>query len=536
MAIHIYLDISHNNLGDLLENPALYYPFHTLSDTITVNDIYSNEIPEHTKDDLFIFGGGGLIYPSFLDVFHKILPDIIGKKVLIAGHNFENFATCDQYPDTLKYFDLIGLRDYTNAAKVSAKYCPIMTCMHPIFDNQEISDNNKIFIYNHKDNRLDAGPTNYSTPENYQNDLANVIKEIASSHGVITNSYHGIMFAIYFGKPVVAIPNSTKFLMTRYPVPLAQNVEIATTLLNKCQKYPYALETDRLECKKFWESIKNLANNEMSIAYEIGSQNIGDNLVWFNEIRNHVSEHKPKMTYIKTNLSNLYTKLYPELNFTRPTTESYDRIYRLGVNINPNWRNVSMNKIARDILYLDNSTCNEKMDLTPLIKANKISEKYITYASHGSWRWKSWQWEENGKTGWQILEEKFAVIGYKMIDCSLESKQIPVDIIDGAITYIGNSELFIGGPSGLSWVAYYLNKKQVLISGVTMAGTEMQETDENVRFVRPLQEYVGCKNCYHLCSPFPATNNCAFNHNYECNSTLTPDRVFKEAMGLLNIV
>jgi ADP-heptose:LPS heptosyltransferase len=124
--------------------------------------------------------------------------------------------------------------------------------------------------------------------------------------------------------------------------------------------------------------------------------------------------------------------------------------------------------------------------------------------------------------------------GYEAVDCSLESGAIPSDLTSGAITYIHHSEAFIGGPSGLSWLAYYLNKKQVLISGVTMDGTEMQDSD-NVRFIRPTDDYTGCKNCYHMCEPFPATNLCPFNKNYECNSTLTPERVFEAISELLGL-
>ena len=65
-----------------------------------------------------------------------------------------------------------------------------------------------------------------------------------------------------------------------------------------------------------------------------------------------------------------------------------------------------------------------------------------------------------------------------MIDFSRESGEVPSNIIDGALTYIHYSKAFIGGPSGLTWLAYYLGKKPILLSGVTRAGTEMPDCYE----------------------------------------------------------
>jgi len=534
MKIHVYYDKSHYNLGDLLENPTLYWQFPNAE--VIEHNIYEKDTPEHTKDDLFIFGGGGLIHPSILNAIGEKMINIRAKTVFIGGHNFHDFSALDKYPDTLTFFSLVGLRDYTETSLGISKYCPALSCMHPIFDNIEISDNGEAYIYNHKDHRInDIDDSNMASFKNYEETFKDIITKMAQCKVVITSSYHGYLWATYLKKSVIVIPYSTKFLMTRYPPKIANDLKQAMDMVQYADKftiYKRSLETDRLACQKYRDSIDNLINNEMTVAYDICSKNIGDNLVWFTEIVNHCNLLNPKAVHCKSTLSKLLSEIHPEIDFTRPTSETWDRIYKLGVNMCPNWRTKSMNGMAQTMLGIKSPEYH--MDLRPLVLHKPLPDKYITYNSHSSWKWKSWQYPN----GWEILKkmvkEKYDM---EMIDCSLESNQIPSDLRNGAITYIGHSELFIGSGSGLSWVAYYLFKKQVLLSGMSQSGSEMDEsseyTKENVRILRPLESYTGCKNCYNYVEPFPATHKCCLDKNYECNSTLTPARVMVAISELL---
>jgi ADP-heptose:LPS heptosyltransferase len=126
-----------------------------------------------------------------------------------------------------------------------------------------------------------------------------------------------------------------------------------------------------------------------------------------------------------------------------------------------------------------------------------------------------------------MVKEKY---GMEMIDCSLEAEEIPRDIISGALTYIHHSRAFIGGPSGLAWLAYYVGKKPILISGVTRAGTEMPDCYE-----LRVDDKDGCKHCYHNIQPFPAFNKCATNKDYECWQKITPEMVMEKIIEIMDV-
>lgn len=531
----IYTDTSHNNIGDRLENPALYF---NLPNPKFI-DIYCHDIPEHTPNDIFIFGGGGLVHPALMTSVGEIMSKVKAKTILIGGHNFHDTTKIDKWPECFKFFDLIGLRDYTESSQKLGIYCPPQICMHPLIDDYigAIPDKDYV-IFNHKDDILGHGMSNAATNAPINEQLNNILEYLSHGRVVITNSYHGFILATYLNKPVIVIPHSTKFYMTRYPAKMVNNLNDAIKCVNtyKFTTYPSALEQDRLYATKFMAKVHNLINDNLTIAYEIGSHNIGDNLVWFTEIINHIREKQPKKAYIRTTLNKMLSEINHDISETqiewlKPTEESYDRIHRLGVNMVSNWRELSMNGIAKSILALDNNIPEYKMDLSKLAHPRPIQEKYITYASHGSWRWKAWQYPN----GWQILSEMVDTLGYKMIDCSLESNQIPKDLQAGALTYIHHSEAFIGGPSGLSWLAYYLNKKQVLMSGISFTGTEMPENDKNIKIIRTkdINDKL-CNGCYHWCNPFPATHQCAMNKNFECWECIKPDIVFDALKSLLD--
>ena len=92
------------------------------------------------------------------------------------------------------------------------------------------------------------------------------------------------------------------------------------------------------------------------------------------------------------------------------------------------------------------------------------------------------------------------------------------------ITDIHNCEFFIGLGSGLSWLAWALNKPVVLISGFSNPISEFQTP------YRVFNEKV-CNSCWNdLDENFDASNWlwCPRGKKFECSSQITPEMVIEK--------
>lgn len=516
----ILQDITHHNIGDLISCPTKYY---TIENPV-VADIRSNKIIPHNKNDLLLVGGGGLLRDSFLNNIEEILPKYNCKKATIAiGHNFDNFDMLGKYPDTLNKFDLVGTRDYEWDTTLKLyQYSPCPSCLHPLFDeliNQKIE--NELFIYTHKDHGL-KGDDNNSVNTNIEERFVEILTKISKAEYVITNTYHGVLWATWLNKKVICIPLSTRFFYFSHPPVFANNLTEAKQKLKEARNYPEALSFDRFYARNFKNNIDHLVNNNLTVAYNFGSKNLGDNLAWFGQVLKHIDKPYIKNAYIKTSWKPLFEKLVEtenkNISFKKPTDRIYDRYYNLSVGCVPKWREKNVELMACEMLGMAEQKPN-RYDLSNLALIRPLNGDYITYASEGSWAWKGWQYPD----GWNILKkmikEKYNM---DMINVSLEAEEVSKDIIEGALTYIYHSKLFVGGPSGLTWLAYYLGKKPILLSGISKQGQEMDCWD-----IRPPSDYKGCKECYCNVQPFPTVNKCPLDKNYECWLSITPDRVME---------
>jgi autotransporter strand-loop-strand O-heptosyltransferase len=95
--------------------------------------------------------------------------------------------------------------------------------------------------------------------------------------------------------------------------------------------------------------------------------------------------------------------------------------------------------------------------------------------------------------------------------------------------WIAQSEFFIGLSSGLSWLAWGLDKKVIMISGFSDPFTEF--ISNNYRLTPPPGICHGCFNDSKLTFD-RGWDWCPRNKDYECSRTITPDMV-KEKIELL---
>ena len=226
-----------------------------------------------------------------------------------------------------------------------------------------------------------------------------------------------------------------------------------------------------------YENILNFENKRVYIAFD--SKSLGDTIAWIPYAEEFRNTHKCKVV-ISTFWNHLFEKVYPELEFVKPgsVVNNIHGMYKLGWFYNTDMQPTSPNliplqKTATDILGLDFKEIKPKIHFE--IKERPYNEKYITIATNSTAGCKFWTRE-----GWQELINYLVSQGYKVVNVSKEDNpfenqtKISDTSIENTINVIHHSEFFIGLSSGLSWLAWGLNKHVVMISNFTTPDHEFQ--------------------------------------------------------------
>jgi autotransporter strand-loop-strand O-heptosyltransferase len=176
-------------------------------------------------------------------------------------------------------------------------------------------------------------------------------------------------------------------------------------------------------------------------------------------------------------------------------------------------------------------------------------EKYICIATQTTMQGKYW----NYPNGWEVVIEYLKKIGYTVLCIDKHSSygliynnNIPKNAIDKtnlslkeAANLINNCDFFIGLDSGLSWLAWALNKEVVQILGLTGGAIAFENK------YRVINEKV-CNTCFSdrnikqfdsdmpfndflLCPKYKNTNKI-----FECTKSITPEEVIKKINILIS--
>ena len=168
-----------------------------------------------------------------------------------------------------------------------------------------------------------------------------------------------------------------------------------------------------------------------------------------------------------------------------------------------------------------------------------MKEKYVCIGIHtGGPQLKYW----NYPNGWDYVVKYLNHKGYKVLDIDLEEdnsrdgyiNKLPNGVIKSLgkplverINELMHSEFFIGLSSGLSWLAWALSKRTIMISGFTSSWYEFQH-----KCIRVRNDTV-CNSCWHrdeslnlkgnwnLCPDYQGTKR-----EFECSKEIDPPMVF----------
>jgi autotransporter strand-loop-strand O-heptosyltransferase len=281
----------------------------------------------------------------------------------------------------------------------------------------------------------------------------------------------------------------------------------------------------------------NLKNKPVSIVNE--SPALGDCIAWFPFVDLFQKKHGCVVNFFSPHIE-LFQKNYPNINFFPYQTKDevpffvrYSLEFLKENTFRKHKRNpqtIGLQEVASDILGVNEKDLKPNLVLPELKKP--FEGKYVCIATQSTTLCKYW----NHRGGWDKVIEYLKSLGYKVlcIDRYYEfgingsMQTIPRGAIDktgdiplsNRINDLYFCDFFIGLGSGLSWLAWTLNKKVVLISGFSAPTSE---------FYTPYRVFNDkvCNSCWN--DPSHVFNGewlwCPRNKDFECSKEITFEMV-----------
>lgn len=279
----------------------------------------------------------------------------------------------------------------------------------------------------------------------------------------------------------------------------------------------------------------------MNTLIEFTTDALGDNIA-FSPYSSLYQEKFGGNVYVKTKW---YKILYSENSNVYFVDKSFEILPDKKFFIDFKFVNNTMQKIICDQLGL------EYTEILPKIKQyNKYSfnkkKKYVCISVHSTAQMKYW----NNSKGWDKVVRFLKKSGYDVyaIDKNevFGTKEKWNKIPDGAINETGNypieyrieqiknCDFFIGLSSGLSWLAWALGKKVIMISGCTQ---DYNEFKSNMYRVINKNVCHGCLNDETIDNKNGILSGwfyCPRNKDFECTKQILPDDVIQQVQKLIS--
>lgn len=275
--------------------------------------------------------------------------------------------------------------------------------------------------------------------------------------------------------------------------------------------------------------LDNLKDQKVFISFE--SSSLGDTIAWMP----YALEFKNKYgcdVVVSTFKNFMFKDVYPELTFAErgEVVNNIVAMYEIGwfynADMEPALPNtIPLQKTATNILNLDYQEIRPRIAFTP---GNNLYGKYVTISTRSTSQCKHWYY-------WQELVNALIEKGYKVVELSLESDRLegviyPEDkSIESTLNLLHHSGIYIGLSSGISWLAWAIEKPVVMISNFT-------ESDHEFSCIRITNKDV-CHGCWN--NPMFKFNKGDWNwcpehehtdRQFECHKQITVEQV----MGVLS--
>lgn len=295
--------IDKNNVGDMASNPLQYFLKPDDYKVIDVTNISATHIPDNMP---VVVGGGGLLVNNFIenslrdltvssdknnllklannywkevsssnkgvrDEFFARLNPLVkefvdklknnnGPRIIWgAGHNNDYVKKIKvglDYPDWLRDFDLVGIRDYNQ----QYDWVPCASCMHPALRKKYIIKNDVIW-FEHKKQLIKSsefGSDPIPRFINSGNNIEQTIELLGSANTIITNSYHGVYWGTLLKKRVIVVDAwSSKFNAMKHPPYFLTKGENWKDCFENVPIYDIALDECIAATEQYWNKVKS---------------------------------------------------------------------------------------------------------------------------------------------------------------------------------------------------------------------------------------------------------------------------------------
>jgi autotransporter strand-loop-strand O-heptosyltransferase len=290
------------------------------------------------------------------------------------------------------------------------------------------------------------------------------------------------------------------------------------------------------------EKTLNLRNQKVKINLE--TKSLGDIIAFVDSVDRFQKKHECILDCVILN-KDLVKSLkdnYKNINFfdSERSNNGYYASYDVGyffenwenkAKVNP--RTVKLTHVPSHILGIDHK---EGKPILSFKGSQKPKNKYVCIATQSTSQCKYW----NNKNGWDdvisFLNKKgydvWCIDKHKYFGNGKSMNKTPEKAIDKTgdfpiqerMAQIKNAEFFIGLGSGLSWLAWALDKPVVLISGFSKPLAEFYTP------YRVINENVcnGCWNDPDLTFDRSNWNWCPRNKDFECTKQITPSDVINQ--------
>jgi autotransporter strand-loop-strand O-heptosyltransferase len=246
--------------------------------------------------------------------------------------------------------------------------------------------------------------------------------------------------------------------------------------------------------------------------------------------------------FVSTFKNFLFEGQYPNINFIEPAqvvTNLYAK-YDLGWFYDSDKEPVLPNTIplqqtATNILGLGFSEIKPKLNFEPKNVVASIEEKYVCIAPDSTAGCKEWD-----AVNWQKLVYYLIDNGFKVVNVSINTKYnlknvyCPENLsLEATMQIIHYSEYIISLSSGLSWLAFALNKKVIMIANFTEENHEF--STDCIRLVNKNVCH-GCWNNKNFKFDKSSWGWCpiweGYEKQFECQKSITAEMVISEIKKL----
>lgn len=300
---------------------------------------------------------------------------------------------------------------------------------------------------------------------------------------------------------------------------------------------------------KIWSGTRLIHSELLSLegqalTVEMASSSLGDTLIFMGQLHTVIDTHKLSRLYVKTHKPWLFDKQWYStrgieiVDWSEPTRGALITIGVFYTTEVPwqrdehkyDWRQQPLAKIASDRLGTEYR--EQRPQLAPEFYAqapHDVRMRSVVIATQSTAQAKYW----NNPTGWQEVIDWCNQNDIKVLHASKEGtkltgiEQLP-EPLETVAEAINSADVFIGISSGLSWFAWALGKKVILISGFTDPYVEF----ETATYINNHQVCHGCwgwdtfdKGDWNWCPLWKGTQR-----QFECTKTIGSDRVIEAIM------